>query len=62
LAHPACELLCCEIHPSFLPAEVDVAVIVQVLKTLGFSRIESLPRWTQIQMIAYKGESGSAGA
>jgi len=59
LAHPACELLCCEIHPSFLPAEVTVAVIVEFVKSLGFSRIKSLPRWNQIHMIAYKGEPGS---
>ena len=62
LAHPACELLCCEIHPSFLPAEVDVATIVEFVKSLGFTHIDMPLRWTQIHMIAYKGEPRSAAA
>jgi len=57
LAHPACELLCCEIHPSFLPAEVDVATIVEFVKSLGFTRIDMPLRLTRIHMVAAKRES-----
>jgi len=61
LAHPACELLCCEIHPSFLPAEVNVAMIVAFVKSLGFTHIDVSPphpRWTSIHMVAAKRELG----
>lgn len=60
LAHPACELLCCEIHPSFLPAEVDVTVIVEFVKSLGFAHIDISPpppRYTSIHMVAAKRET-----
>ena len=60
LAHPACKLLCCEIHPSFLPAEVDVTVIVEFVKSLGFTHIDMPLRWTQIHMIAHKERAGYA--
>jgi FkbM family methyltransferase len=60
LAHPACKLLCCEIHPSFLPAGVDVTVIVEFVKSLGFTRIDTSPphpRWPSLHMVAAKRES-----
>lgn len=40
LAHPACELVCCEIHPHLLPAGVDAETVRELLKSLGFTRIE----------------------
>jgi len=60
LAHPGCKLLCCEIHPPFLPAGVDVAVIVEFVRTLGFTHIDISPphpRWISIHMVAAKRES-----
>lgn len=60
LAHPACKLLCCEIHPSFLPPEVNVSVIAQFVRSLGFTHIDVPPRWTQIHMIAHKERAGHA--
>jgi len=31
-----------------------VTVIVEFVRTLGFTHIDMPPRWTQIHMIAYK--------
>jgi FkbM family methyltransferase len=55
LAHPACELVCCEIHPSFLPPDVTVEAIVELVRSAGFSRIDLPLSWGQIHMIARKG-------
>jgi FkbM family methyltransferase len=54
LAEPACELLCVEIHPSFLPAPVTVETILKFVKNCGFTRLDLPPRWTQIHMVARK--------
>jgi len=53
LAHRACELLCLEIHPTFLPAGVTQEQIAEFVESLGFSReAESLCRGRQVHMIA----------
>ena len=44
----------------FLPAEVDVTVIIEFVRTLGFTHIEMLPRWRQIHMITHKERAGYA--
>jgi FkbM family methyltransferase len=54
LAEPACELLCVEIHPSFLPPQVTVETILGFVKDCGFMRLDLSPRWTQIHMVARK--------
>jgi len=38
LAHPTCELVCCEIHPHLLPREVKPEAILNLLESLGFTR------------------------
>jgi len=45
LAHPLCELVCCEVHPSMLPREVQPATILELFKSLGFARSEIYRRW-----------------
>lgn len=55
LAHPACELLCVEIHPTFLPPEVTVEALLKFVKSRGFTRLEAHPRQTEIHVIATKG-------
>lgn len=40
LAQPACKLVCCEIHPHLLPACVHAKSILELLKSLGFARID----------------------
>ena len=59
LANPACKLLCCEIHPTFLPADVTPEMIVAFVKSVGFSRVATEhPRTAQIHMIARKEPAG----
>jgi FkbM family methyltransferase len=40
LAQPACKLVCCEIHPHLLPARVHAESVRELLKSLGFTRID----------------------
>ncbi|MGA3324955.1 MAG: FkbM family methyltransferase [Terriglobia bacterium] len=44
LAQPSCKLVCCEIHPHLLPASVRAESILELLKSLGFARIDRLGR------------------
>lgn len=67
LAHPACELLCCEIHsPSevftSLPPGVTLQMIVEFVKSAGFSHLCLRPRGDQIHMIARKGATERAAS
>jgi FkbM family methyltransferase len=56
LAQPACELVCCEVHPSLLPPDVPVQAVESLLKEIGFKKIESFPRWDgTFHLTAYKG-------
>jgi len=55
LAHPACELLCCEIHPAFLPPGVTAETIVKFVESKGFSPLANHPcGGTQFHLIASK--------
>lgn len=54
LAHPTCELVCCEVHPTLLPIEVKPEVVLDLLKSLGFGRINFYPRENEYHMVAYK--------
>jgi FkbM family methyltransferase len=40
LAQPACELVCCEIHPPSLPAGVDTKSVLDLIQSLGFTSID----------------------
>jgi len=62
LAEPACELLCLEIHPSFLPWPVTVETISEFVKDCGFTRLDLPLRWTQIHMVARKSVSAHVAA
>jgi len=58
LAHHACELVCCEVHPARLPAEVRPETVGDLLRSVGFSRIDTYPRWDKtFHLVAYKGAS-----
>jgi len=64
LRDPQCELVCCEVHPRFLPEEVKPADIVRFLASLGYTRVEGEPSDAPYHLIAYKlatatGESGT---
>lgn len=55
LAQPTCELICCEIHPQFLPPDVKPEAILTLVQSLGFSRMDSCPRWdTTFHLVARK--------
>jgi len=62
LAHPACELLCLEIHPSYLPSPVTVEMIMEFVKACGFTNLDAPLRWTQIHMVARKSASTHVAA
>ena len=58
LADHACELVCCEVHPARLPADVKPEMIVDLLRSVGFSRIDTYPRWDKtFHLLACKGPS-----
>ena len=45
LSEPTCEMICCEIHPSMLPAGVTPEAILSQVDSLGFKHIQQFPRW-----------------
>ena len=64
LRNPRCEMVCCEVHPKFLPADVKPADIIRLLASLGYTRVEGEPSDAPYHLIAYKlatatGESGT---
>ncbi len=40
LSNPSCQVICCEIHPDFLPKEITDETILTYLRSLGFSKIQ----------------------
>jgi FkbM family methyltransferase len=54
LAKPACELLCCEIHPDFLPKPLRPEVIVRSVRSLGFNSLDTHPRYDTFHLVARK--------
>lgn len=55
LSNPSCELLCCEVHPSFLPEGVTPEMVLSLGRSLGFNCIETHQRGGEIHLIAKKG-------
>jgi FkbM family methyltransferase len=47
LSDSGCELVSCEVHPTLLPLEVKPEQVVDLLRSLGFGRID-LHRWRGI--------------
>jgi FkbM family methyltransferase len=45
LADPACQMICCEIHPSMLPPGVSPEAVLSLVDSVGFRRIQQFPRW-----------------
>jgi len=56
LAVPACQVVCCEVHPTLLPPDANPESILGFLKSLGFSRIDSdaASGYPLFHVIAYK--------
>jgi FkbM family methyltransferase len=62
LYSPVCELLCLEIHPRFIPAEVSPEMVLSPVRSLGFDRTESRQRGSEIHLIAEKAEGEACDA
>lgn len=61
LAHPACRLLCCEVHPTRLPSTVSLRQVMEFIRERGFRRIDEYKRGTELHLVCRK-ESGRAGS
>ena len=59
LAQPPCELLCCEVHPKFLPRGVAPQVILSFVKSLGFRSMGTHSRYDTFHLLAWKIESSN---
>jgi len=46
LNNPECRMICCEIHTQMLPDGVSAEKIIDLLKSLGFNKIENYKRGT----------------
>jgi FkbM family methyltransferase len=57
LSNPSCRLVCCEIHPSLLPNGTTAQLIIDEVKSLGFSDMVLRERLGQVHMIARKDDS-----
>jgi FkbM family methyltransferase len=54
LSQPSCELVCCEVHPGFLPPNLKPEDVIGLLRSLGFSQIETHPRTRDLHVWASK--------
>jgi FkbM family methyltransferase len=45
LSDPCCELICCEIHPTMLPAGVAPEEVLSLIQSFGFATIETISGW-----------------
>lgn len=54
LAARECELVCCEVHPRFLPPPIEPTTIVELLRSLGYNRIEGQGVDKPYHVVAYK--------
>ena len=43
LRQSTCQALCCEIHPTMLPPDIKPQMIIDLLKSLGFTHVETYP-------------------
>ena len=57
LRNASCRLLCCEIHPAFLPGGTTPQLIIEEVKSLGFTDIDLRERSGQIHVVARKVDS-----
>lgn len=62
LSSPVCELLCLEIHPRFIPAEVSPEIVLSLVRSLGFNRTESRQCGSRIHLVAEKEEARPCNA
>ena len=56
LLSPSCELICCEIHPQFLPEKIKPEMVLNLLKSIGFNQIKIFKSFdrTEYHALCYK--------
>lgn len=54
LSQEKCKLICCEIHPKLLPSDVNSEKVLGLIRSYGFTHIESYDRGSEIHAISYK--------
>lgn len=54
LSNPACQLVCCEIHPRLLPQDVRPDDILALLRSHGFTRFDIRERSPEQHVLAFK--------
>jgi len=54
LSQNICRIVCCEIHPNLLPGEITPKEILNLLKSIGFNKIESYSRGNEIHAVCCK--------
>ena len=54
LAHPKCVVVCCEVHPALMPEPETPENVLDLLRSLGFRRIEIHPRAVDFHAWAFK--------
>jgi FkbM family methyltransferase len=56
LAEPACELVCCEVHPRLHPPGVTPELVLDSLKSLGFKHLDARPRRDTFHVLGRKSD------
>jgi FkbM family methyltransferase len=54
LSNEICKLVCCEIHSILFPNDINCSMIIDLLKSLGFTNIITYIRGGEIHAICYK--------
>jgi FkbM family methyltransferase len=54
LSDPCCELICCEIHPTLLPAGVTAEEVLALIQSFGFTTIETISGWRVFHAICHR--------
>ncbi len=54
LSDKACQMVCCEIHSDLFPPGTEPRMILDLLKSAGFTRFETYNRGGEIHAICYK--------
>ena len=62
LAQPACEYVCCEVHPSLLPGETRPEDVLDLLTSLGFADRTTHSRRDSFHVLARKHKVEGRGA
>lgn len=55
LQEKTCQMVCCEIHPTILPSDIKPQMVIDLLKSFGFARIETYSRGIKFHSFCYKG-------